>query len=430
MIYRDRFYSVMLAVFIPVSLIASLWMNLSWAQRRWAITLFFTVFGSIMLIGTGDGYVHQQAVENYYSKITLREFLLEMGQILTFQLTPSGAKDVYKHVISYLFGGLLDLPQLFFPFVATVYGYFFGGSMLFVLRNFNLAKANYVLIAFVGVFIFVKGVEGFYSVRTWTGLWMLVYGSLKYFETRRLRYAALMFAPLLVHVAFFILAIPAWIVLVFGSRPSIYASIFLISSVTTVLPVEDTTNVLSGTERGASQVQAYLVDEQKVALEEYENLEGSTIWYNAYRKAGLQRWAPTLLVFVLLFSGVYTRVMTPIQQHIFSIGLLTMALSNSTWFLFALHNRSFTVATVFLLAGFLMARLDPRTGDQFSRLPQYYRWGLHASILFFIPLIMFQISLVLDRSSVFLFGLPFVVWWDPELNMSLKQLLNALLGRS
>jgi hypothetical protein len=239
----------------------------------------------------------------------------------------------------------------------------------------------------------------------------------------------LMFVPPLIHIGWFVMAIPAWSVLFFGSRPYVYAAIFLASSVTTLLPVQDAAQVLSMTERGALQVEAYRVEERTVALQEYEDVQGETNWYNAFRKAGLQRWAPTFLILALLFSGVYQKGMNNYQRNIFSIGLLTMALSNSTWFLFALHNRSLTAAMPFLLAAFLMARLDPETRKRVIGRSALYSWGLHLSVVAFIPLIIFNISTVMDRLSIFMLALPMLVWFDPEINMSLKQAINAVLGR-
>ena len=331
------------------------------------------------------------------------------------------------HVLSYVLGAVLDTPKLFMPIIATVYGYFFSGAILTVLRNFRLTRENYVTIAFVGIFLFVRGLEGFYTVRTWTGMWVLVYSCLKYHETGQRRYLALMFVPPFIHIGFFVLAIPAWIVLVFGSRPLLYTALYLVSSITTILPVQETTSFLSRTERGAYQVEAYVVQEQRSSVESFQRLQGSTNWYNAYRRAGLQRWAPTVLVLVLIFSGVYANRMSAYEQRIFSVGLLTLTLSNASWFLYAVHNRSLTIAMIFLLAGFLMARLNPKTRNICFGLPDYFRYGLHLSILLFLPLILFQVSVTLDWMSVFMFGLPFLVWWDPGINMSVKEFIRDII---
>ena len=422
--------SIVLAFFAPWMMAFSFVRATSWRHRHLIATGFFSVFGSVVLLEFGDGLDHQNALERYYLDMSFQEFASDLWNILTFQLTESRSKDVYIHVLSYVVGGVLGMPRLFFPVVATVYGYFFAGSVISVLKNFRLSDANYVIVAFVVVFLFVRGLEGFYTVRTWTGMWILVYSCLKYYETRQRRYLFLMFTPPLVHIGFFVIAIPAWTVLLFGSRPMLYSAIFVATSITTIMPVDDAADVLSRTERGASQVTAYRVEEQQVAMEEFERNRQTTNLYAAYQRAGVQRWAPTILVFALLLSGIYIRKMSAYQRRIFSVGILTLALSNATWFLYAVHNRSLIVAMVFLLAGFLIARLDPKTKRYFENLHGFYKWGLHLSIAFFIPLIVFNVSMTLDWMSVFIFGLPFIVWWDPELNMSVKELLNALIGRS
>ena len=419
----------LLALTFPAFLVIDFWRSTSWNHRRWIIIAFFTVFGSVMLIGGGDGYRHQLSVDLYYTQVSFAVWLADLWRILTFQITDSGTKDVYQHVVSYFFGGVLGTPQLFFPFIAFVYGYFYAGSVLHVLRHFNLNTANYVILSVVFVFLFVKGLEGFYTVRTWTGMWILVYATLKYHEERRLRYALLMFVPPFIHIGFFLMAIPAWIVLFFGNRVILYTGIVLVSSFTTVLPVQDVTSFIAQTERGEHQVRSYYREEQRGGVEDFQRLREHTNFYNAYRGAGLQRWAPTILVFALLASGAYLRFMTPYQRSIFSVGILTLALSNMTWFLFALHNRTLTIAIVFILAAFLLARLDPETKKHFHGLPPWYQWGLHLSLLLFLPLMMFQVSVVIDRMSVFVFGFPFVVWLFPELNLSVKEALKMLLGR-
>ena len=417
------------AVTLPPMLLASLWWAQSDRHKHFLITLFFAVFGTTMILGSGDAYSHQMRVEHYFTRISFADFLSDLWAILTFQLTASGVKDVYNHVISYFFGGVLNLPQLYFPFVATVYGYFYAGSILHVLRHFRLSHANYVILGLVVVFLFIKGIEGLQTVRTWTGLWILVYSCLKYYETKKTRYLFLMFLPPFIHFGYFLMAIPAWLVLVFGSRPMLYSGLLIASSLTNFLPSEPIVQQISQTERGASSVSAYQVEEQRVAMEAFEQRRQETNFYNAYRSSGLQRWAPVLFVVTMVGSGIYLRGMSSYQKRIFSIGVLTLAFSNLTWFLYAIHNRTLTIAIVFLLAGYLVARLDPKTKSKFKGLPPLYQWGLHGSLLLLVPVIMFTLSVTLDRLSVFMLGMPFVAWFWPDENMSMKAFLNMLLGR-
>lgn len=416
-------------LFAPILLLLNLRGASTERHQRLLITLFFAAFGSTMLIG-GDAIRHQWVVETFFSQLSFSAWLSDLWLILTFRTTVGGAHDVYNHTISYLFGGVLDLPQLYIPFVAAVYGYFYAGSVVHVLRNLRLSKLNYVLAGFVALFIFTKGLEGVQTVRTWTGMWVLVYGCLKYYETRRLRYLLLIFAPPFIHFGYWVMTIPAWIVLVYGSRPLLYTVLVALSSFTSFLPSQPVTELISQTERGAASLQWYQVEERQDAFDSFERQALDTNWYNAYRQAGIQRWAPIVLVLTLFLSGVYEQKMNGYQQRIFSVGVLTLAFSNMTWFVFAIHNRTLTIAMIFLLAGFLLARLDPENTQKFRRLPPYYQWGLHLALVLWIPLILFNVSVSFDRMSAFALVLPFLVWLDPELNIALKEVLNVLLGRA
>lgn len=422
--------SLIIATTVPGLLAVDFWKTRSERYRHWLLTLFMVVLGFVALINaSGDARRHLMDVELVYSQMSLNLFLSDLWRILTFQLTESGSKDVYKHLIAWLFGGVLGMPQLFFPFVAGVYGYFFAGSVLHVLRDFCLSRTNYVVLAFVFVFLMLQGVDGYFTVRTWTGMWILIYACLQYHEQPRVRYLLLMFVPPFIHLGFFLLAIPAWIVLTFGSRPLAYVIVFALSSVTTILPQEQIMQQIAQTERGATQVAGYRAERQDSAIEEFLGNTQETNFYNAYRRAGLQRWAPTVLVVTLLACGMYLRWMTHYQKRIFSIGLLTLSFSNMTWFLFAVHNRSLTIAMVFIVAAYLMARLDPETRDRFRNLPPYYKWGLHLSLLLFVPLMMFEVSVLLERYGFYSLGAPFMALLAPESNMDFKEAIRFVLGR-
>ena len=421
--------AIVFGLTVPSVLLVNLWKARSDGYKQFVITLFFAVYGSVMVLVPGDGFRHQMSVEYYYAFLTFPAFLDELWQILTFQSTPSNVKDVYKHVTGYFFGGVLGMPKLFFPFIAAVYGYFFSGSLLHILRNFKLSKANYVLLGFAIALVLSRSFEGVYTVRTWTGMWILVYACLKYHEQPRLRYLMLLLLPPFIHHAYFLMAIPAWIVVGLGSRPTLYAGLFVASIFTTFLPSDLITDPLAETERGASQVGAYYREEAGDAMASFEASRQTTNFYNAYRGSGLQRWAPTVLILSLLASGIYLRFMTRYQRRIFSTGILMLTFSNLVWFIGALHNRSMIVANIFILAAFLMARIDPDTARHFRGLPPYYQWGLHLALLLYVPWIMFQVSHAMDVVSIFLLAFPFIPWIDPEMNLSLKGAINALLGR-
>ena len=417
------------ALVAPVLLFFELARDNSRAFKHWTIVLLVTIYGSTMVIQEAqDGYRHQLAVTLIYADMPFSMFMAELWKILTFQVTEIGVRDVYRHVLSYLIGGVLQMPQLFFPVVAMIYGYFFGGALLEVFKDFSWKRANYVILGFIVVFLLIKNVEGINTVRTWTGFWMLMYGCLKYHSTGQKKYLIWVFITPLIHVAYFAMAIPAVLVLLLGNRITLYSILFVASSFTTFINPGDTRALLERTELGQQQARGYFREDRAETMEvlQAQLARGDVRWYRAFERAQVHKWALNVLVYALLLAGIYQAVMTTYQQRIFSIGLLTMTMSNSVWFLYALSNRTAVIGTMFILAAYIMSRLDPKTALAFKRSPQYYRWGIHLSLLLYFPFCLWALSTFLDFPSFFNFIFPFYVWFDPEANLSVKEALRWL----
>ena len=425
------------SITLPVFLLVQAWRTSDWRYKHWLLTAFVTVYGATIAIHYdpagkgGDGVRHLGLVYDYYVGMSFTQFVTDLWSVLTFQLASNpGIRDPYKHVVSYLTGGFLGLPWLFFPVIAFVYGYFFTGSLLEIFRRIRWKHLNYVILGFAAILFLVKNIEGVNTVRTWTGLWVLVYACLRYYDTRKARYILLMLLPPFIHYGYFIMVLPALAVLVLGNRPRLYAAIFVLSSLTTFFNPGDIVDVVSTTERGAAAVSGYFVEEQQTFEERQATVSRmGTRWWHALRFLGIQKWALNVLIYTLLAAGVYFALMNFRQKSLFSVGLLTLALSNSTWYFFAVSNRSWTIGCVFILAAFIMARTDPGTGPNLiRRTPPYYKWGLHLSLALFLPFFLYNLSVLLDYPSVFLLLAPFVVWVNPDLNMSMKYVLQVLLG--
>lgn len=430
-------FIVMASLAAPALLLLQAWKTGDWRYKHWLLTAFVTVYGATIAIyydptGEGaDGVRHLGLVYDYYVGMGFGQFLTDLWNTLTFQVASHpGIRDPYKHLVSYLTGGVLGMPWLFFTVIALVYGYFFTGSLLQIFRQFNWRRANYIILAFSALLLIVKNIEGVNTVRTWTGLWVLVYACLRYYETRKPRYILLMLMPPFIHFGYWIMVLPALAVLIFGNRPLLYAVLFVASSFTTFLEPQVVTQALSETELGARSVSGYYRESQIAAQEAFSGaLQQGNRWYLAAQKAGLQKWGLNILIYTLLASGVYFSCMTYRQKTLFSIGLLTLTLSNSTWYLFALSNRSWVIGCVFILAAFIMVRSDPESRERILRTtPAYYKWGLHFSLLLFLPYFLYNSSTLLDYPSIYLLFTPFVVWANPDLNMSFKYLLQKLLG--
>jgi hypothetical protein len=357
-----------------------------------------------------------------------KQFLYEIFQVLTFQLTDSKAQDLYKHFLSYLCGAVLEMPFLFFPIVALVYGYFFSGSVLEVLKGVKNIKlrSHKLFWSLVILFVLYKNVEGINTVRTWTGLWVLVYACLKYYRTRKLKYLFLMFIPPFIHFGYFALALPAYAVLVLGNRNFTYAVIFVLSSFFSFITPAAVTENLQKIELGENRTAAYSVEEKKNLSERYEAQEdkGNT-WYRQLQKLGVQIWAVNILCYTLIFSGVYLKKMTSYQRRLFSIGIMTLALSNMTWFLSAVANRSAIVGVVFVLLALLLYWKNNIKEVQSNRLVTY---GLSLSLFLFIPFYIYKFSDILGYISFYNLLAPFVVWIEPDINMSVREFVKVVIG--
>ena len=431
--------AVIMAVVMPAMLLLEAWNSRSWRYKHWVLTIFVTVYGSVIYLAVSadgrtaaDGWTHLQHVHLYYVGMDFATYIRELGYIMTFRIGEFDfVRDPYIHTVAYLTGGVLGTPRLFFVIIAFVYGYFFSGSVLHVLRYFSASPKSLLIIGFVVVFLLSKNVEGVNTVRTWTGMWILVYACLKYHQSRRLRYLLLMFVPPFIHFGFFLMAIPAWAVVVFGSRPLTYSVLFGLSIFMSLINPGDVSSRIAQTERGESHLDHYLVEERRGGniIQNFQNsrARGDRPWRTA-RVIGVHRWALYVFVGSILVSGIYFSVMNGYQKLVFSTGLLTLTFSNSFWFLFAVSNRSWLVGVILVLAAFLMARLDPDTSRSTMRQVARYKWWFHLSLLLFVPNILFSVSHLMDYVSVFVFSLPFLVWLDPELNMSVKEFLQLLLG--
>lgn len=418
---------------MPALLLVQAWKTKSFRYRHYLLTAFVTAYGATIAIqydptGQGaDGVRHLLSVYQHYVGLSFEQFLIELWGSVTFQA--EGPKDSYKHIVSYLVGGVLGLPWLFFTVVAFVYGYFFTGSLLEIFKHVRWSRLNYVLLGFAALIFLLKNIEGINTVRTWTGMWVLVYACLRYYDTKHFRYILLMLMPPFIHVGYFVMVLPALAVLVFGNRPLLYAGLFVLSSFTTILNPGTAVEALSVTDRGAQQVRSYYREETRSVDEIIQQAGANTRWYRTYYKAGIQKWALNVFIYTLLLGGIYFNCMSYRQKTLFSIGLMTLTLSNAAWFISALSNRSWLIGCTFVIAAFVMANSDPESRTRIvNSIKPYYKLGLHFSLLLFVPYFLYNLSVLIDYPSVFTFAAPFAVWLDPDVNMSIKEFLRMLMG--
>ena len=373
-----------------------------------------------------DGTRHLENVYEHYVGLSFVQFIDEIGDILLFRYNPELKGDLYIHVVSYLTGGLLGLPGLFFVVIAFVFGYFFAGSMFRLFQIFPTYKRSILFFNLAVVFILLMNIEKVNQIRTGTGLWILFYAFLSYQYTSKKKYLWLMLAPPLVHFGYFIMALPAWGVVWAGNRKMIYAALFFISFSTTLIAPQQATNQLSVTSLGERRVQAYEVEEQIGVDDRLENTKQLN-WYARYGESGIVSWAVIVMAASFIIFGTYTKYMNIVESCLFSAGLLTKVLSNSTWFLYALTNRSDTIAIIFIMAALLLFWQRYYMND--IKLPI---GKIHYSILavcgfILAPYIIFKTAELIQVVNIFMFFAPFIPWFSEDFQISIREFLGYFL---
>ena len=395
--------------------------NSSRSAKRTLFIIFITIYGTVIYLPPGsDGAVHEAAVYQHYVDLGFDQFIYETVGILVFEKRGAYQEDLYIHVLSYFVGGVLGMPQLFFTFVSFIYAYFFVGSIFRIIDLNPAFKYKYAFYGFLTVFVLYKGIEGINTVRTWTGLWVLFYACISYYQTRKVKYLILMFAAPLCHFGYFIMALPAWFVLVFGVRKYLYTVIFIMSFFLNLINPETAKTELEGTnEIGEATVQGYYVEEQQSINTKIELTQGAS-WYKQLYKIGFQNYAIGFLAIMMIVGGYYYNKMNDVEARIFSIGILTKALSSSTWFLFALSNRSAVVAAVFVLGAFILVAQRGALKTKYENGGKFENIAFHLAFLALVPIIFLKFAEMAELASVFLFSTPFVEWVMSDVNISIK----------
>lgn len=428
MIGRNLVYGTMLMFVSPFFSLFYGLRSHSRKLKQWLLILFITVYGSIIIIPEGaDGTRHLENVYVHYVSLSFEQFSYELYRILTFQLNYVTQEDAYIHILSYFTGAILGLPELFFVFVAFIYAYFFSKSMLGLFKYVPRRQLSWLFYGFALVFILLKNIEGVNTVRTWTGLWVLFYGALRYFETKEKKYLLLLLLPPMIHHGFYAMSLPVWGVALFGVYPRIFALIFALSFLAPSFSPQSLIKQLETTEVGQQGVRNYYLERQDGETIADPNQGRNLTWYRSTQKLGVHHWGACVLAFSLIIFGTYSRRMNRLAASMFSIGLLMMAFSNLTSFLFALSNRSALIADIFLIAGLLLVWLqwDGKLPD--VRFKQVQKYCLIGAFLLMVPFVVYKIADMINFISLFILATPFVPWIDPDANLSIREGIRVLL---
>lgn len=392
--------------------------------QKWALIVLVILFGSVMLLSSSDGAVHQLRVYENYLDLTFSGFLDECWNIIQFRPTFSKG-DFYLHFLSFGVGSILGMPGLLFPVVSLIYGYFHVSSLLLIFRKYGgKSLSSGLSIGIAMLIIMWLNISNMQTIRTWTGAWVLFYGALQYFETREWRYLLFIVSAPLFHIAYLLMALPVWAVVVLGNQRWLYIGIYAVSFFVSIGGSFITEN-LTTTELGEGKLKGYYTEEAG-NLYAIENRSGN--FYVRWGKRGTNFWALNLFAVTCIILGLYRAKLPRELYYLFGCGLLLVALANMMNSIPAVFNRTMTNAGLYILV-FIFFLQHQLHNIKRLRKGQIWLWKivLSVGIVLCLPNILFQLSNIIQFASIFLFGLPFVPWFFADANMSIREFIGLII---
>ncbi|WP_127844467.1 hypothetical protein [Psychroflexus aestuariivivens] len=396
------------------------------------LLIFVTIYGSLFHTSfLGDGSRHWARVYDHYQYLEFQVFWEELIAIVSFKPLPSTNADVYIHLLSYFIGGVLNVPDLFFVCVAFVFAYFYSGTMVKLLSyvDWKSQYNKFYLLFFLMLFILWKAPGSMQTVRTWTGMYVLLYAVISYYETKRRKYLLLALTPPLIHVGFFALAIPIWLVLFTGFRnPKVYFIIFLVSTLASnIVNQESLKQNLSQTELGASKVNAYHVDDERADIrqEQVENIAKKERFYKDFERNKIHHHVLTFII-IFIFLILSNRHFGDIEKTLFSYGLAMASFSNFLTSIYAVHNRGWQIAG-FLILALMVIFLSKNNLKSFKFSTLKIKLPLSLAVILMTPYLLFLLSDFIYKTSVYVAFMPIFSWINPDMAINIRGFIDLFI---
>lgn len=406
---------------------------------RWTIFVFTVIYGSLLtfqLFGGekgadkgADGARHLNHVYEHYTNLDFAIWWKELVAIMMFNPLPTTNDDPFIHVIAYLAGTVFGSPSLFFTLVAIVYGYFFSGAIVKILSYINWKSGynKFYFTFFLVLLVLWKLPNQIQTVRTWTGMWVLIYAVLSYYETKKWKYLLLALTPVFIHIGYYALAFPIWIVLFSGYRnPKIYFIIFIFSIfISNAVEQIGFLDFAQQTEVSASKTRAYYVDDAREKERQEETQKSQNNFYKKYEENKIHHYVLSGMV-IFMFIFLRDKGFSKLENTLFSYGLAGASFSNFFVSIYAVHNRGWFIAGFFIIS-LLVIFLSKNNLDRISFASLKVKFPLFLFSLSIFPFILFFLSSFLNITSVYILLLPILSWIDSDAGISIRATIGLFM---
>lgn len=429
---KNKAYAIILLFISPALSLLSNINEKDVDLRKSLYIALITVYGAtITLREEVDGSRHFRRMLDY-ADMSLAEFITFSVDIVLLQSQKGIPEDLYLHLLSYIFGAIVLFPTGFFAMVAFVYAFFYVNSIYIILeriKKYEIEK-SYVVILFITILILWKSIEGINTVRTWTAMWVMVYGSLMIYKTGRKRYLALLMLTPYIHFSYFLMALPALLIASTGIwKKNIFLIVLGLLFIFSLLPQYANIDLISQIEQTDSELA-----DQKLRSYYREDAELSTLnldrgdglnFYRAYVLIGFHKASILLLSVYLVISRIYIKRFNSFEIYNFSIGILTYTLVNLLHNIYALYNRGTVIAGLFILIS-VVSYLS-RLGFKYDR-----NNSLFTKIVFLIagitllPFIVYFLAVIIQYISIGMVIFPAGHFMFDELQISIREILGMI----
>ena len=260
-------------------------------------------------------------------------------------------------------------------------------------------------------------------------MWVLFNGVLGYHQTKNKKYLFLMLCAPLIHFAYFAIALPAFFGLFYKKVPFFVIIVVYFVSFLGTLNGGGVIDLVEDNKMAKSKVSTYYREDKfGTSFDPIKDRKEITqsVWYAKYGKTDAVYYGGNAFAFFLILTGFY-RKLKPLESALFVTGLLTAILANLGSFSYAFYSRTMANAVLYILACVTLfsvrGALD-KTANKKYFLLNFFKW---ICIIIFIPKIVYFIANLLQFTSLFILGFPFIGWFWESVNISIRELIEQFL---
>lgn len=392
---------------------------------------FFGLVGSLFVYVDGtDGHSHYQNAKEHYLNMSFIEFFERSYEIITFSAT-EGTTDMYLHVISFISASIFQTPALIHVITGVVLGYFFTNSVLLLLKDHLFVRKGTILLGFIVLFLTIRSISALNSIRMWTAMWILFYGTYGYAVTKRKKYIYITLSSILVHFSYLVIIVPVVLSYLLRKRKSLMTFLFIASFFVSV-GFSTFSSFVPQTELLQNKQKYNVIDshEDEIRFEERRELaEQANKNKTFYAAFGTRIYLDYSIVglSIILLIFYWNRNIDASLLFLITIGIGLYTFGNFATFSPSLAGRTKMISSIFITAAAIRLQLNIDKYHIRSENRSYLNTGLALFLISSIPMLLYNIVYIMWGTSIFFLLFPPISWFLGVDDFSIREALGLFV---